>query len=69
MEQQERVAWILLWKKFWFGEVVLDRIVSHSVHQSPERHPGLMDLILCILVDQHTVRYSTAKERKFSDDF
>lgn len=48
---------------------MLDRMVSHSAHQSPERHPGLMDLILCILVNQQTVRYSAAKERKFSDDF
>lgn len=50
-------------------ERMLDKMVSHSVHQSPERHPGLMGLILCILVNQHTVRYSAAKERKFSDDF
>lgn len=69
MEQQKRLARIPPWKKFWFLKVMLDRMVCHSVHQSPERHPGLMDLILCILVNQQTVRYSAAKETKFSDDF
>lgn len=34
LEQQERLARILLWKKFWCLRVMLDRMVSYSVHQS-----------------------------------
>lgn len=41
-----------------------DRMVSCSTHQSPERHFGLIGLISCTMVNQHTVRYSAAKERK-----
>lgn len=39
-------------------------MVSCSTHQAPESHPGLTGFISCIMVNQHTVRYSAAKERK-----